>query len=108
MKHLVVVLTEPAAGREDEFNEYYEDLHIDEVLATTGWTSGQRFKLTDTAGADCPLPYLAIYEAHGDDPKQVIRTPNETRAERQQSSAINKKTAAVWVFSETGPLHEAE
>jgi hypothetical protein len=108
MKHMVVVLTEPTNGREEEFNEYYEDLHIDEVLATTGWKSGQRFKLTDQIGAKCPLPYLAIYEAHGDDPKQVIQTLNESRPERKQSTAINKKTAAVWIFSETGPVHEAE
>ena len=107
MKHMVVVLTEPAEGREDEFNEYYENLHIDEVLATTGWKTGQRFQLNDQAGAECPLPFLAIYEAHCDDPKEVIQTLTETRPQRQQSTATNMKTAAVWVFSETGPLHES-
>ena len=34
MKNIVVVLTEPAEGREDDFNDYYENLHLDEVLAT--------------------------------------------------------------------------
>ncbi|MFP6681632.1 MAG: hypothetical protein VCB07_05480 [Gammaproteobacteria bacterium] len=106
MKHMVVVLTEPTEGCIEEFNDYYENLHIDEVLATTGWKSGQRFELTDQVGAKCPLPYLAIYEAHTDDPKQVIQTLTETRPQRRQSTAINMRTAGVWIFSETGPLHE--
>lgn len=106
-KHVVLVLTEPVAGREEEFNAYYEDLHIDEVLATAGWRSGQRFTLTDEAGGDCPLPYLAMYEVEAEDPKEILRTLNVTRPQRQQSSALNKKTAAAWVFTPTGPKHEA-
>ena len=67
-KHLVLVLTEPTEGQSEAFDHYYEHQHIDEVLATTGWVSGQRFKLADQVGASCPLPYLALYEAHADDP----------------------------------------
>lgn len=62
MKHIVVVLTEPVEGREAEYNDYYENLHLDEVIATTGWISAQRFKLTDQQGVACALPYLALHE----------------------------------------------
>jgi hypothetical protein len=105
MKHLCVVLTEPTEGKEAEFDDYYENIHLDEVLATTGWESAQRFVLTDEIGQKCPLPYLALYEVEADDPKAIIRKMNETRAQRQQSDALNRKTAAVWVFSETGSQH---
>ena len=105
MKHLCVVLTEPAAAKEAEFDDYYENVHLDEVLATTGWQTAQRFQLTDQIGQKCPLPFLALYEVETDDPNAVIRTMSETRARRQQSEALNRKTAAVWVFSETGPQH---
>lgn len=105
MKHLCVVLTEPTQGKAAEFDDYYENVHLDEVLATTGWQSAQRFRLTDQIGQECPLPFLALYEVEADNPKDVIRQMNETRAQRQQSDALNRKTAAVWVFSETGPRH---
>ena len=49
-RYLVLVLTEPTEGNEDRFNEYYENTHLDEVIATTGWSSAQRFKLVDEAG----------------------------------------------------------
>ena len=106
MKHVVVVLTEPTAGREAEYNDYYEKLHLDEVLATTGWRSAQRFKLTGEQGMKCPLPYLAIYEVEGGDAQSIITTLNATRGDRVQSDALNKRTAGVWVFSEIGPRHE--
>jgi len=107
MKHLLVVLTEPVEGQETEFNDYYENLHIDEVLATTGWQSGQRFQLTDEIGAKCPLPFLAIYEAEADEPEQVLETLAATRPQRAQSGALNRRTAGAWVFSPTGPRHES-
>jgi hypothetical protein len=105
MKHLVIVLTEPVEGREAEFNDYYENLHLEEVLATTGWTSAQRFKLSDQQGMACPLPYLAVYEVEADDPKSVLAGLNATRPQRVQSDALNRKTPGAWVFSEIGPRH---
>ena len=56
MKHIVVVLTEPTTGREDEYNNYYENVHLDEVLATTDWLSAQRFKLSAQQGSTCLAP----------------------------------------------------
>jgi hypothetical protein len=105
MKHLIAVLTEPTPGKETEFNDYYENLHLGEVLATTGWDTAQRFILTDEAGQKCPHKYLALYQVEADDASDIIRTLNETRAQRQQSDALNRRTAALWVFSETGPVH---
>jgi hypothetical protein len=106
-KQLILVLSEPTEGCEDEYNDYYENTHLDEVIATTGWKLAQRFKLEDQAGHKCPLPYLALYEAEGDDPASVLRTMNETRSERLQSKSINKRTAGAWVFSAVGPEHIA-
>lgn len=102
----MLVLTEPTEGQTEEFDRYYEHDHIDEVLATTGWLSGQRYRLADEVGRDCPLPYLALYEAEAEDPRQLIQAMNDTRDQRVQSPALNKRTAGVWVFEATGPVHQ--
>ena len=91
-RYLVLVLTEPTEGNETRFNEYYEHIHLDEVIESTGWKSAQRFKLASEVGEACPLA--------------VIDRLNETRSEREQSDALNKKTGRVWVFEEIGPRHE--
>ena len=102
---LVLILTEPTEGKEDEFNDYYENLHLDEVLATTDLQTAQRFKLVEEAGEGSPLPYLALYETQADDPQQVLENLNETRPQRQQSDALNRRTGRVWVFEPIGPKH---
>lgn len=104
-KQLVLVMTEPTEGSEDEFNRYYEDLHLDEVLQTTGWKSAQRFKLVDQAGSECLLPYLALYVTEADEEKSAIEVMNETRKDRVQSDSLNRRTAGAWVFEEIGPEH---
>jgi len=106
-KQFVLVLSEPAEGQEAQFDDYYEGLHLDEVLDSTQWKSAQRFKLVDEVGQPCPLPYLALYEttASAAGESTAIEIMNQTRDQRQQSKSINKRTAAVWVFEETGPEH---
>lgn len=104
-KHLVLILTEPTEGQEQAYNDYYENLHLDEVLATTELQTAQRFKLVGEAGEGCPLPYLAVYETEAEDAQAVIDNLNATRAGRQQSDSLNRRTGRVWVFEPTGPKH---
>jgi hypothetical protein len=65
-KHVLVVLTEPVPGLEDEYNEWYTGTHLDEVVATPGFISAQRFQLADDGMSLCSHSYLAIYEVEGD------------------------------------------
>jgi hypothetical protein len=102
----ILVLTEPTPGQEAAFNDYYEAVHLDEVLATTGWNSAQRYRLAGQAGEGAPLPYLAVYEAEAESAEAVLQVLGETRAQRQQSDALNRRTGRVWVFEEIGPRHE--
>ncbi len=104
---IVHVLTEPTEGKEAEFNDYYENIHLDEVIASTGWKSAQRFKLGAEVGEACPLPYLATYEAVAESAEEVLEQLSATRSQRQQSDALNRRTGRVWVFEATGPQHTA-
>lgn len=101
----VLVLTEPTEGNEAAFNDYYENLHLDEVLASTGWETAQRYRLAGEVGESSPLPYLAVYDTEAEDADAVIRGLNDSRPQRQQSKALNKRTGRVWVFEEMGPQH---
>ncbi len=107
-KHMVVVLSEPVEGREAEFDDWYENTHIREVLASTGWKNAQRFVLTAEKGQKCPLQHLALYEAEAESGEGVVATLDATRDQREQSDSFNWKRAGLWVFSETGPKHERD
>ena len=77
-------------------------------MQTTGWKIAQRFRLVDQVSFDCPLPYLAVYAADSVEGKSAICRMNETLEKRQQSGAINRRTAGVFVFEVIGPEHNKE
>jgi hypothetical protein len=67
-KYVFVVLTNPVAGREDEFNAWYDNQHLPDVLKVEGFVAAQRFKLTPEGDKpDAPHRYLALYEIETDD-----------------------------------------
>jgi len=71
-KATFVVFTNPvSADAEDEYNRWYQDVHLKDVLAIDGFVSAQRFRFIDVAAlGDVPAPshpYLALYEFDGDD-----------------------------------------
>lgn len=62
--HLLVVLSNARPDREDEFNDWYDNVHVHEMVETLdGYESAQRFVRSDPAGVpDQPYKYLAVYE----------------------------------------------
>ena len=69
VSHIMVVATECEPGHEAEFHEWYEQVHIPDLLAIPGIRSAQRYRSTRDDGSH---RWLAIYELV-DDPDEVNR-----------------------------------
>jgi hypothetical protein len=71
-KTLYLVFSNPVEGKEAEYNEWYDNVHVPEVLATPGMLNAQRFDLCDAEishAEGMPAPthrYLLVYEMEGD------------------------------------------
>lgn len=67
-----LVFSNPAAGRDDEFNEWYDNVHLPDILSIPGMVSAQRYDLYEAeiyrvpGGATPAHRYLTIYEMEGD------------------------------------------
>ena len=70
-KSMLIVFTSPAEGREDEYNDWYDNTHLAEFCALPGVESGKRFKLSPN-GPKAATTYTAIYELSGD-PADVLK-----------------------------------
>jgi hypothetical protein len=70
-RFVFVVNTNPVEGREDEYNDWYSNRHLADVLALPGVVSARRFAIADTEAAPAPpsFKYLALYEVEADDPR---------------------------------------
>lgn len=69
-----VVFSSPLPGKDDEYNEWYDNTHVPEVLAIPGVLSAQRYDLRPLAREQGKTPefrYLAIYEMEGD-PDEIM------------------------------------
>lgn len=68
---ILVVQTNPVPGREDEFNLWYGQTHLPDVLKLPGFVSARRYRLA-TSDASARWQYLAIYEFETDDVASLI------------------------------------
>ena len=61
MTTLYMVKSNPVAGKEAEFNRWYSEVHLPEVLQIEGFQSAQRLFLTPLQMQPQSHSYLAIY-----------------------------------------------
>jgi hypothetical protein len=72
-EYTLIVYTSPADGREEEYNAWYDDVHLLEFAALPGVISGRRFKVT--SATDGKPTYAAVYEL-STSPDEVMAAMN--------------------------------
>jgi hypothetical protein len=86
---LMVVLSNANPGREADFNRWYSDIHLVEVVDTlAGFESGRRYRLADMQveeGAN--YRYLAIYRIRNGQLKEAQEAVLASRDERSKALA---------------------
>lgn len=71
--YILMVFTDPMPGQEDEYNRWYDDIHITELLEKVpGIESAKRYTEDATSPESLDRKYLAIYELETDDPNTVM------------------------------------
>jgi hypothetical protein len=95
-KAVMVVLSSPSdPSREDEYNEWYDNVHIPEVCAIPGFVSARRYKVSESG----PFPidpaahtYLAIYELDSEDLAATCKemTARTTDGRMHRSDALSQ------------------
>ena len=68
-RYVFVVQTDPVEGRDREYNQWYDEIHLKDVCAFPGFVGARRFRLVE---GDAKAKYLAIYELETDDPQRDI------------------------------------
>jgi hypothetical protein len=106
MTSVMLVFTDPVAGREAEFDDWYTGTHLPELLALPGFLSAQRWSRA-AAGAsalpNCPQRNLAVYELDGDGEKALAAMMEaSTSGQLHMSDALDVSTVTLWVFNEHG------
>jgi hypothetical protein len=69
----MLILSRPTPGRDAQFNQWYDDIHLREMLQIKGIASARRLRHVRTLGDRDAYPYAAIYEIETEDIDAVLK-----------------------------------
>jgi hypothetical protein len=99
-KYMLVVASSAKPGREEEYADWYVNVHMPDVCSAAGVKSGRRI----VAMSDSPMPtpgsQLAIYELDVDHPGSVIAEIQKRTAagEFAMTDSIDSATVKIWFY----------
>lgn len=100
----LVVYTTCSAGRDAEFNRWYDEVHIPEVLAVGPFRRARRYRLPSAQFMPQTHTYLALYEFRGS-AADAIAALNEASKKFQMSDTMGE--AFVSTAEALGPAQQA-
>ena len=113
-RYLFLAFTNPTQGKEDEYNCWYDEHHLKDVINVPGFVSARRFRLAASQFAfnTQPLPYryLALYELETDDPGASLAevAARAGGVDMVMIDGIDMSTLLAPVYEEVTPLIRAE
>jgi hypothetical protein len=98
-KHVMIMLAECVPGTEDEFNDWYTNVHLAEVIQPAGFVAAQRFKIANTDPAQEGSSYLAIYELETDDLDAAIAALKEDAPNRHETVGLDRSRSKATYYT---------
>lgn len=83
-KGIIYVETRPSSpDRDQEYNTWYDEIHLPELVALEGIVSARRLRPVDGDG-----PYVALYEVEADDLRSVLQNMHHNARNLHMSDAL--------------------
>jgi hypothetical protein len=98
--YILVVPSSAKAGKDDDYNRWYDETHLGDLLAIPGVKSGKRYD-ADPASPNTPdANYVAVYEIETDDPGAVMAELGRRAmaGEMEISPALDPASAKMWLY----------
>lgn len=107
-KYVLVVPSSAQPGRDADYNEWYDNRHIHDLLAVPGIKVGRRYVPSAASPMPAPASYLAIYDIECDDPGAVMAAMNQRAMDGNMpvSDALDPTSAQLWLFEQTLEVKE--
>src|SRR5579864_4258123 len=102
-RYVYMVMSDPLPGREVDFNDGYQNMHMGDLVQLPGWTGAQRFRLVPDVMPRHTLPLyrrgnLIIWDQQGDD---LGKLQSESRA---AIAGGKSRLIPGFDYSEDGPV----
>jgi hypothetical protein len=104
-RYKLIVLSEPTQGQEARYNDWYNNRHLQDVVAIPGFGGAQRFKLKEVAGGEFKQRYIAIYDIEADDYEAAVKELHKRAGTSAMpiDAALDDESIAYGVFEACSP-----
>jgi hypothetical protein len=81
-RYKMIVFTNAVEGKDKEFNDWYQNTHLAQIVSIKSFVQAQRFRFNTSIvpGADSPTRYMAVYDIETDDIGASLAAMNELAA----------------------------
>jgi hypothetical protein len=101
-KGIILVESRPSSpDRDREYNTWYDDVHLPQLVALDGFVSARRLRPVNAEG-----PYVAIYEIEGDDLQAILDNMIANAGQLTMSDALLLDPAPIPRLLETTTEHD--
>lgn len=88
MRYLLEVSSRALPGREADYDRWYGDVHVKDVLALPGFESAQRFRRLASDGQETG-EFVALYTVETGDPAALLQSLFAASATMQLTDALD-------------------
>jgi hypothetical protein len=110
-RYIMTVRSNPVAGREDEYNDWYDRFQVRDIVQTPTIVAGQRYRLAPVDLPDYPgyqkpkHRYMVVYEIETDSierTQQILWSPQNV-ARITPSPAFDASSVDCQIYLPIGP-----
>ena len=100
-KHIFLVLSNAQDGADEQFNRWYTETHLGDIVALPGYSAAQRFKLSETqlTPGELPYRYLAIYEVDAEDVGSAVEAMRSGAGRMVIDPALDRSRTVAWFYT---------
>jgi len=105
--YTLIALTNSKPEFDAEYNQWFDAVHIPEVLKVKGIVAATRFRLASaqrTAG-NLPYKYAALYRIETGDLPATLSALGDAVQKGTKTAAGDPERRALWVFEQMGEEH---
>lgn len=106
-EYTYVVRSNPVPGREEEYNRWYSERHLADVMAVPGFVSARRFKIVDPKAEGAPAQaYMALYNMRTDNPLALVDQLRELveSGKMEMSEALSQDDLVTILYEAITPV----
>ena len=101
-KFLLVIPSSALPGRDQQYNDWYDNEHLADVLKISGIVSGRRYNALPQSPAPAPAKHLSIFEIETADPMAVLGELHRRiqAGEMAMTADIDPSSVQMWLYEQ--------